>query len=374
MSCTSSQRKSFQVVPPCGGHPGHITGLGLSSLVSSRAPVWGASATGWTGNGTQKFQVVPPCGGHLFFVRRFAQHRMFQVVPPCGGHHPAAAPSLPGSGFKSCPRVGGIKAVKSQLAAVHLVSSRAPVWGASSPQLKCLPAYQFQVVPPCGGHHSPARPTDLRLRFQVVPPCGGHRGSGAVVRSCACFKSCPRVGGIRYYRDFYLLSGIVSSRAPVWGASGRRMQKRLTVKGFKSCPRVGGIYMRDIAEREAIVSSRAPVWGASGTEGHYRHPFRSFKSCPRVGGIHGQHQYCLVVFSFKSCPRVGGILWLDTVYAAAKVSSRAPVWGASGLPEWLKGPQNVSSRAPVWGASRVGNCIYIVRLFQVVPPCGGHQV
>ena len=101
-----------------------------------------------------------------------------------------------------------------------IVSSRAPVWGASSaaPPLDHS-VWQFQVVPPCGGHR-PMISTPTRFSwFQVVPPCGGHPQYGRPRRGRpGRFKSCPRVGGIQLGRKKGQHSG-----------------------GFKSCPRVGGI-------------------------------------------------------------------------------------------------------------------------------------
>ena len=76
--------------------------------------------------------------------------------------------------------------------------------------------------------------------FQVVPPCGGHPGGGAWSPTPPGFKSCPRVGGITEAL-FICWQMLVSSRAPVWGASREG----------------GGL------ELLSGVSSRAPVWGAS---------------------------------------------------------------------------------------------------------------
>ena len=94
---------------------------------------------------------------------------------------------------------------------------------------------------------------------------------------------------------------------------------------------------------------------------------------------------------------MGGILWPVAVpQLIPRVSSRAPVWGASfraycpvcdpcfkscprvgGIPQALHtttNPGEVSSRAPVWGASfKFFRKIFRHALFQVVPPCGGHQ-
>ena len=142
------------------------------------------------------------------------------------------------------------------------------------------------------------------------------------------------------------------------------------------------------------VSSRAPVWGASGLPCSSLFSTTRFKSCPRVGGIPRLRQQPLHLLGFKSCPRVGGILAAVYLGHVAPVSSRAPVWGASQnvfvgeqsllvssrAPVWGAswmncadtGSGQVSSRAPVWGASRLDICAYALNTFQVVPPCGGH--
>ena len=78
------------------------------------------------------------------------------------------------------------------------------------------------------------------------------------------FKSCPRVGGIGDPAGFLD-----------------------PFSGFKSCPRVGGIVFVKLGKPDnRIVSSRAPVWGASIGKGGYTKCQKSFKSCPRVGGIY----------------------------------------------------------------------------------------
>ena len=207
------------------------------------------------------------------------------------------------------------------------VSSRAPVWGASSILPMLTQIISFQVVPPCGGHprccarSSPSacfkscpRVGGIQqflmgmgqaLQFQVVPPCGGHPRHTWRASSPSSFKSCPRVGGIR-----------------------RRLLCLLRRRCFKSCPRVGGIRRPPRAAPICCVSSRAPVWGASCCS-----TATSPRSC-----------------CFKSCPRVGGIWISCRNLTFSHVSSRAPVWGASQHPR----------RPCGW------------KEFQVVPPCGGH--
>ena len=79
------------------------------------------------------------------------------------------------------------------------------------------------------------------------------------------------------------------------------------------------------------VSSRAPVWGASAFMRTETQKHASFKSCPRVGGIRVIIEPEPPRPSFKSCPRVGGIQQdLRLIFVLDFVSSRAPVWGASG--------------------------------------------
>ena len=77
-----------------------------------------------------------------------------------------------------------------------LVSSRAPVWGASQSYELKPDKVQFQVVPPCGGHHAVSASLAECFVFQVVPPGGGHQNLGANLDRDEGFKSCPRVGGI----------------------------------------------------------------------------------------------------------------------------------------------------------------------------------
>ena len=78
---------------------------------------------------------------------------------------------------------------------------------------------EFQVVPPCGGHLGSASLPLLQIQFQVVPPCGGHPDLNERQADHSRFKSCPRVGGILVDGFDAVFHEVVSSRAPVWGAS-----------------------------------------------------------------------------------------------------------------------------------------------------------
>ena len=145
---------SFKSCPRVGGiccNSGRVLG---ALHVSSRAPVWGASPSGFriiASNGL--FQVVPPCGGHPEAARgEQAAYRVSSRAPVWGASGAWERVFEDITGFKSCPRVGGISDGVGGLFRPQ-VSSRAPVWGASSNASAVLSEPSlFQVVPPCGGH------------------------------------------------------------------------------------------------------------------------------------------------------------------------------------------------------------------------------
>ena len=144
----------------------------------------------------------------------------------------------------------------------------------------------FKSCPRVGGIPKPAGGRILIARFQVVPPCGGHPHNFAIFRHII----------------------LVSSRAPVWGASTEDTNHALRQSRFKSCPRVGGIYGGE----------KGPGFGYC------------FKSCPRVGGILPLSQLPQAPKEFQVVPPCGGHLKTPLSLAEVQiVSSRAPVWGAS---------------------------------------------
>ena len=104
----------------------------LQSQVSSRAPVWGASARAF---------------GDMFAAMGF------QVVPPCGGHPQNGLDKNGDLLVSSRAPVWGASNDLRDIGNNGVVSSRAPVWGASLYiELKRQKGSKFQVVPPCGGH------------------------------------------------------------------------------------------------------------------------------------------------------------------------------------------------------------------------------
>ena len=101
------------------------------------------------------------------------------------------------------------------------------------------------------------------------------------------------------------------------------------VVGFKSCPRVGGIAPATIGAACLRCFKSCPRVGGIKVLGVSMEWLTGFKSCPRVGGIPPSCWRSKMYPGFKSCPRVGGIKTLAEKRLREKVSSRAPVWGAS---------------------------------------------
>ena len=206
-------------------------------------------------------------------------------------------------------------------------------------------------MPPCGGHHVRPKYPVLGLGFQVVPPCGGHRIAENLLGILLGFKSCPRVGGIIGCNINHQEDPVVSSRAPVWGASLDLCGGRYCVGVSSRAPVWGASADQDDVFIVQIVSSRAPRVGGIlliDLKGFFPN---GFKSCPRVGGIArpartdksskalfqvvppcGGHLSGRAILKwqtgFKSCPRVGGMVVAVAVQLGQDVSSRAPVWGA----------------------------------------------
>ena len=321
--------RSFKSCPRVGGILAFVFVIRRCSLVSSRAPVWGASRGSLRRSTGCRFQVVPPCGGH---------HLPAPCVPLLG-HVSSRAPVWGASFYagkiyhrchvSSRAPVWGASLQPTPTASGPQVSSRAPVWGASNDSGHNFFHFKFQVVPPCGGHLKVCKHMrHLLCRFQVVPPCGGHPMSWVDKIIAVQFQVVPPCGGHLKTPLSLAEVQIVSSRAPVWGASVWRTRA--------SCPRI------------------------------------RFKSCPRVGGIICVAMSGMAICPFQVVPPCGGHPGQEAKLRGLEVSSRAPVWGASPPLGQIAKSFSVSSRAPVWGASRSTTGRLSQAAFQVVPPCGGH--
>ena len=309
MRTQSYWASGFQVVPPCGGHRKPVIYKCHFLIVSSRAPVWGASNRGQADRvAGGRFKSCPRVGGILIFRRRVTRN----------------------SCFKSCPRVGGIGRTVPLDLSGEFVSSRAPVWGASN---------RGQADRVAGG------------RFKSCPRVGGILIFRRRVTRNSCFKSCPRVGGIGRTVPLDLSGEFVSSRAPVWGASG----------GLDKL----GNYLDG-------VSSRAPVWGASFRSERARDDIR-FQVVPPCGGHPQKRPVKSSKLWFQVVPPCGGHLQAVRLSQWSLLFQVVPPCGGHRIPGADGNrPRQVSSRAPVWGASKSDRRRPRMPRFQVVPPCGGH--
>ena len=187
--------------------------------VSSRAPVWGASLA----------LRLPGC------------REAFQVVPPCGGHPEQSQSRNAGSGFKSCPRVGGI-----------------------TYELQKQKQELFQVVPPCGGHQLGWLRQDYHLCVSRRAPVWGASGGRCCFWPVCIVSSRAPVWGASPGTLAADAGATVSSRAPVWGASYWIPAVDEAGNLFQVVPPCGGHHARNaLLPVRASVSSRAPVWGAS---------------------------------------------------------------------------------------------------------------
>ena len=206
--------------------------------------MWGASLLllrfFW---GLLGFKSCPRVGGISRHRPKLGNQGSFKSCPRVGGIVCHIDEAIIVKSFKSCPRVGGIRSCFNSDFSTS-VSSRAPVWGASF-SVPCSGAcWEFQVVPPCGGHLQIEAIRYTRIRsFKSCPRVGGIFLTRKYVNPYKLFQVVPPCGGHpAVLSGFFVLWILVSSRAPVWGASFL-----LCFFGFIPFS----------------VSSRAPVWGAS---------------------------------------------------------------------------------------------------------------
>ena len=106
--CPAVKRPGFKSCPRVGGIAAQAS-MAACWAVSSRAPVWGASAQswwrGWCGCG---FKSCPRVGGILQIRPGAGRGGSFKSCPRVGGIARFFPPLDGRKGFKSCPRVGGI--------------------------------------------------------------------------------------------------------------------------------------------------------------------------------------------------------------------------------------------------------------------------
>ena len=146
---------SFKSCPRVGGIIMPVASP-VTSCVSSRAPVWGASRGDSRGR----------------------ELRLVSSRAPVWGASGKSELELNIIGVSSRAPVWGASVVAQGAAELAGVSSRAPVWGASIPAPSFLNAEQFQVVPPCGGHPPLSRAINRENEVSSRAPVWGASFSG----------------------------------------------------------------------------------------------------------------------------------------------------------------------------------------------------
>ena len=311
--------------------------------------------------------------------------------------------------FQSAPPRGGRLPVDRRGGQCGNVSIRAPAWGATDGGSHRLQDHTVSIRAPAWGATSVRRTgTGIHNGFNPRPRVGDDRELGTSTMSAALFQSAPPRGGRLARVECGYVAGVVSIRAPAWGATrvigyvgyetmfqsapprGGRLAPDWaspSLREFQSAPPRGG---RPDATEQGIggrrVSIRAPAWGATrgdpttvgyglfqsapprgGRHGNLRsrqpHGER-FNPRPRVGGDIGRLRRRPQREGFNPRPRVGGAVGLGAPTCfnpraipptllgfPAGVSIRAPAWGATRVHDFPLQLPRVSIRAPAWGAT-----------------------
>ena len=167
-----------------------------------------------------------------------------------------------------------------------IVSSHTPLRGYSClPKKHLIPAYMFQVIPPCGGIRVYGRiPKIVRERFQVIPPCGGiHYTEEEVCHRIGVSSHTPLRGYSPNLRLLFFFAIIVSSHTPLRGYSAYTACSPTSLQ-FQVIPPCGGIHLRGRGHCLCSeVSSHTPLRGYSHTNNQTATWHTRFKSYPLAG-------------------------------------------------------------------------------------------
>ena len=188
------------------------------TIVSIRAPAWGATTLGGNWYALTQFQSAPPRGGRLAVHWALDSVReSFNPRPRVGGDPTPFRFRLPFV-FQSAPPRGGRQAPPTGVAGTRSVSIRAPAWGATSDLRHAL------------------RDVDVSIRA----PAWGATGALLPPHERQCFNPRPRVGGDTLDDENRAFVFTFQSAPPRGGRHGEVIFQRAPKIGFNPRPRVGG--------------------------------------------------------------------------------------------------------------------------------------
>ena len=181
-----------------GRDAGKAIGAAVGYVISTHAPLWGATAIPVFGAAETRFQPTRPYGARQYFRHTFRSNARFQPTRPYGARQEVDA----------CRRA-------------HEISTHAPLWGATA----CRPRWRatlrnFNPRAPMGRDRRRAQRRVFRPAFQPTRPYGARPSRS------------PMTGS----------TDAISTHAPLWGATARAVEQ-------------GAVAFR--------ISTHAPLWGAT---------------------------------------------------------------------------------------------------------------
>ena len=228
-----------------------------------------------------------------------------------------------------------------------IVSICAPAWGATMdkpPDVVSL--LLFQSALPRGERRMSLSNPDQQRWFQSALPRGERRIASYSYKPNPCFNPRSRVGSDDLMAHTQQVE-LVSIRAPAWGATCVWIC-RISDRGFNPRSRVG-------SDRSCL---------GRGSIGRCFNP-RSRVGSDKLPATRGLREVC-----FNPRSRVGSDTNTETLTPFAKVSIRAPAWGATACSVTTGFALQVSIRAPAWGATPGGRIACGSFVFQSALPRG----
>ena len=234
------RRTEFQPTRPCGARLPNVVYILELFDVSTHAPVWGATLqttppSTWTGSFNPRarvgrdlkhrpdfgrglaFQPTRPCGARRVPLLRLRQWSTFQPTRPCGARHVGDAMMDRFDKVSTHAPVWGATVGDEAGYVYWAVSTHAPVWGATCTYQICSGPITFQPTRPCGARPIAGYRRSCDDGFQPTRPCGARRLSVSLV----------------------VHSNIVSTHAPVWGATVDVVKASWCLSCFNPRARVG---------------------------------------------------------------------------------------------------------------------------------------